>query len=113
MAVPGGQHFLKAEESKFAFIIVLPFETNPAQHNGANDGSGIVGPDMQPNLAGQAYQRLYHQVNASNISIFTFWFSSVYIHILYRSGDHPRLWRLRLQAMPALFGLSSIFVGSR
>ena len=58
---------MKAEESKFAFIIVLPFETNPAQHNGANDGSGIVGPDMQPNLAGQAYQKLYHQVIKTNI----------------------------------------------
>ena len=58
---------MKAEESKFAFIIVLPFETTPAQHDGANDGSGIVGPDMQPNLAGQAYQKLYHQVIKTNI----------------------------------------------
>ena len=38
-------------------------QSSPAQHNGANDGSGIVGPDMQPNLAGQAYQKLYHQVS--------------------------------------------------
>ena len=59
---------MKADKSKFAFIIVLPFETNPAQHNGANDGSGIVGPDMQPNMAGQAYQKLYHQVIKTNIN---------------------------------------------
>ena len=77
----------------------------PPQHNGANDGSGIVGPDMQPNLAGKAYQRLYHQV-----------LSTLYVgteSVTFRSGDRLRLWKHRQQATLVQFGHNSTFVDSR
>ena len=31
------------------------------QQNGNHEGSSLVNPDMTPNKAGEAYQRLYHE----------------------------------------------------